>query len=65
MNQTLKASAAKTTPGGSELRADDEPSTVPELSEQELLAVAGGMMDDTHVHMSCCNDCHSQLRCKP
>ena len=39
---------------------------VREISEQELLAVAGGMRSagaDTHVHMSCCNDCHSAHRC--
>ena len=29
------------------------------LSEEELLSVSGG----THVHMSCCNDCFSALRC--
>ncbi len=36
---------------------------LPELSEQDLLAVAGATMADTHVHMSCCGDCHSQHRC--
>ena len=41
---------------------------VREMSEQELLAVAGGLRSetlDTHVHMSCCNDCHSAVRCTP
>ncbi|MBH8561770.1 Nif11-like leader peptide family natural product precursor [Nostoc sp. CENA67] len=28
-----------------------------ELSEEELLGVSGGAAGDTHVHMSCCNDC--------
>ncbi|MBH8561769.1 Nif11-like leader peptide family RiPP precursor [Nostoc sp. CENA67] len=28
-----------------------------ELSEEELLSVSGGAAGDTHVHMSCCNDC--------
>ena len=28
-----------------------------ELTEEELLGVSGGRGGDTHVHMSCCNDC--------
>lgn len=36
---------------------NDTPARVRELTEQELLAVAGGMAGDTHVHMSCCHDC--------
>ncbi|ACC83385.1 hypothetical protein [Nostoc punctiforme] len=28
-----------------------------ELSEEELLSVSGGAVSESHVHMSCCNDC--------
>lgn len=30
---------------------------VRELTEQELLVVAGGAAPTSHVHMSCCKDC--------
>jgi hypothetical protein len=38
-------------------QVENTPARVRELTEQELLVVAGGRAADSHVHMSCCNDC--------
>jgi hypothetical protein len=38
-------------------QVENTPARVRELTEQELLVVAGGRAAESHVHMSCCNDC--------
>jgi hypothetical protein len=53
-----RAGAARGLTAESVSRALDGLSASPrELTEEELLGVSGGMAGDTHVHMSCCNDC--------
>ena len=38
-------------------QVETTPARIRELTEQELLVVAGGLAADTHVHVSCCHDC--------